>query len=37
MTGSKPKADLQRYLQQARDALLWKLEGAGEYDTSDAR
>ena len=32
MTGSEPKADLQRYLQQARDALLWKLEGAGEYD-----
>ncbi len=32
MTGSQPKADLQRYLQQARDALLWKLEGAGEYD-----
>ena len=32
MTGSEPKADLQLYLQQARDALLWKLEGAGEYD-----
>jgi uncharacterized damage-inducible protein DinB len=26
------KADLQRYLQQGRDALLWKLEGLGEYD-----
>lgn len=27
-----PKADLSRYLQAARDALLWKLEGLGEYD-----
>lgn len=26
------KADLQRYLQAARDALMWKLEGVGEYD-----
>jgi uncharacterized damage-inducible protein DinB len=26
------KADLQRYLQQGRDALLWKLEGLAEYD-----
>ena len=26
------KADLQRYLQQARDALMWKAEGLGEYD-----
>lgn len=25
-----PKAALQRYLQDARDALLWKLEGLGE-------
>jgi hypothetical protein len=32
MTGPQPKADLQRYLQQARDALLWKLEGLSEYD-----
>jgi uncharacterized damage-inducible protein DinB len=32
MTGSEPKADLQRYLQAARDALLWKLEGLSEYD-----
>ena len=31
MTGS-PKADLQRYLQAARDAVLWKTEGLGEYD-----
>ncbi|MFI6938727.1 DinB family protein [Streptomyces sp. NPDC050418] len=26
------KAHLQRYLQSARDALLWKLEGLSEYD-----
>jgi uncharacterized damage-inducible protein DinB len=26
------KADLQRYLQGARDALLWKLDGLSEYD-----
>ena len=26
------KADLQRYLQVARDALLWKLDGLSEYD-----
>lgn len=26
------KADLHRYLQQGRDALLWKLDGLGEYD-----
>jgi uncharacterized damage-inducible protein DinB len=32
MTGSDPKADLQRYLQVARDALLWKLDGLSEYD-----
>jgi uncharacterized damage-inducible protein DinB len=32
MTGSEPKADLKRYLQAARDALLWKLEGLSEYD-----
>jgi uncharacterized damage-inducible protein DinB len=32
MTGSDPKADLKRYLQIARDALVWKLEGLGEYD-----
>jgi hypothetical protein len=28
----EPKADLQRYLQAARDALLWKLDGLSEYD-----
>ncbi|WDT90353.1 DinB family protein [Streptomyces sp. SCSIO-PteL053] len=32
MSLSQPKADLQRYLQSARDALLWKLEGLLEYD-----
>lgn len=30
--GSDPKADLRRYLQGAREALLWKLEGLSEYD-----
>ena len=32
MAESDPKADLQRYLQDARDALLWKLDGLSEYD-----
>ena len=32
MTGLDPKADFHRYLQEARDALLWKLDGLGEYD-----
>jgi hypothetical protein len=32
MTESHPKADLIRYLQIARDALLWKLDGLSEYD-----
>ena len=32
MTAPGPKADLHRYLQIARDALLWKLEGLSEYD-----
>jgi uncharacterized damage-inducible protein DinB len=32
MTKPDPKADLHRYLQAARDALLWKLDGLGEYD-----
>ncbi|MGW6707773.1 DinB family protein [Streptomyces sp. NPDC054956] len=32
MTGTDPKADLHFYLQSARDALLWKLEGLSEYD-----
>lgn len=32
MTASDPKADLRFYLQSARDALLWKLEGLSEYD-----
>src|ERR1700719_1365915 len=26
------KADLRRYLQVAREAVLWKLEGVSEYD-----
>jgi uncharacterized damage-inducible protein DinB len=30
--GSDAKADLHRYLQVARDALLWKLDGLSEYD-----
>lgn len=29
---SEPKATLHRYLQDARAALLWKLEGLSEYD-----
>jgi len=29
---SDPKADLRRYLQEARDALLWKMDGLSEYD-----
>jgi uncharacterized damage-inducible protein DinB len=32
MSGSDPKAELHRYLQAARDALLWKLDGLSEYD-----
>jgi len=32
MTGLDAKADLRSYLQDARDALLWKLEGLSEYD-----
>ena len=32
MTPTDEKADLHRYLQIARDALLWKLEGLSEYD-----
>ncbi len=32
MTGSNPKSDLHRYLQAAREALLWKLDGLSEYD-----
>jgi uncharacterized damage-inducible protein DinB len=32
MTGSDPKADLRRYLQAAREALVWKLDGLSEYD-----
>src|SRR5690349_7771658 len=32
MTGTDPKDDLRRYLQAAREALLRKLDGVGEYD-----
>jgi uncharacterized damage-inducible protein DinB len=32
MADHNPKADLHRYLQAARDALLWKLDGLSEYD-----
>src|SRR5579863_541037 len=32
MLDSDGKADLHRYLQDARDALLWKLDGLSEYD-----
>src|SRR3954464_5839312 len=32
MATSDPKADLHRYLQIARDALLWKLDGLSDYD-----
>jgi hypothetical protein len=32
MTTTEPKADLRFYLQTARDALLWKLDGLSEYD-----
>lgn len=31
-TGSDPKEDLQRYLQTAREVLVWKLDGLSEYD-----
>ena len=32
MTIVSDRADLQRYLQSGRDALVWKLDGLGEYD-----
>jgi uncharacterized damage-inducible protein DinB len=32
MTDSDVKADLHYYLRRGREALLWKLEGLGEYD-----
>ena len=32
MTGLDAKPELLEYLQGARDALLWKLDGLGEYD-----
>lgn len=33
MTGLDVKGDLHDYLRGAREALVWKLEGLGEYDT----
>ena len=32
MTDADVKADLHHYLQAGREALLWKLDGLGEYD-----
>ena len=32
MTGKEPAAVLLRYLQGAREAMLWKLDGLSEYD-----
>jgi uncharacterized damage-inducible protein DinB len=32
MSESDPKPDLHRYLQLARDALVWKLDGLSEYE-----
>jgi hypothetical protein len=32
MAAGDPKADLHRYLQAAREALLWKLAGLSDYD-----
>ena len=32
MPGANPKVDLHRYLQAARDAVVWKLDGISEYD-----
>ena len=32
MTEADAKADLHRYLQAAREALVWKLDGLAEYD-----
>ncbi len=32
MLASDPKIDLHRYLQMAREALVWKLDGLSEYD-----
>jgi uncharacterized protein DUF664 len=32
MTASEPKEHLHRYLQVARDAMVWKLDGLSEYD-----
>src|ERR1700683_1390787 len=33
MTRHEPKTELHDYLQEGRDALVWKLDGLSEYDT----
>ena len=37
MTRDDPKADLHDYLRNARQAVLWKLEGLSEYDVRRPR
>jgi uncharacterized damage-inducible protein DinB len=32
MSDAEAKADLRRYLQEAREAVVWKLDGLSEYD-----
>ncbi len=32
MSLNDPKSVLHRYLQQARETMLWKLEGLSDYD-----
>jgi uncharacterized damage-inducible protein DinB len=32
MSGAEGKDDLQRYLQQAREAVVWKLDGLSDYE-----
>ena len=32
ISASDPKLDLQRYLRVARETMVWKLDGLGEYD-----
>ncbi len=32
ISASDPKSDLQRYLRVARETMVWKLDGLGEYD-----
>jgi hypothetical protein len=35
MAGSDQKSDLHRYLRTGREALVWKLDGLSEYDSTD--